>query len=95
MNNTLIIPQTIKIGFQKRSDTYTGLLGYVIYFDNKGKLRKEQSWTSWRDEKITPLDFPNTPTPGFVCNRQVGGARHSYSWNARIEKVREIEALLK
>lgn len=48
MKNQLNIPPTIRVGYQKRSDTYTGKLGYVIYYDVKGKLRKEPSFESWR-----------------------------------------------
>lgn len=43
MNTNIFIPTKINIGFQERSDTYTGKLAYVIYFDEKGKLRKETS----------------------------------------------------
>jgi len=48
MEDTLYIPKKLNVGFQKRSGTYTGKLGYVIYWDDKGKLRKEKSWESWR-----------------------------------------------
>jgi len=88
MNNQLTIPKTIKVGFQNRSDTYTGKLAYVIYIDSKGVLRKEASWESWRDKKIEPQEFKNEPTDGFVLNRGVGGARQSYGWNARNEYIR-------
>lgn len=84
----LYIPDEIVVGYQKREDTYTKQLGYVIYRDKKGVLRKEKSWQGWRDKKIKPSDFKNEPTEGFVLNRDVGGARRSYGWNARIEKVR-------
>ncbi len=84
----LLIPDKIKIGFQNRSDTYTGKLGYVVYFDTKGVLRKQKSWDGWRDQKIDPLEFSNEPIEGFVLNRDVGGARRSYGWDTRIEKVR-------
>ena len=47
MTQQLFIPETIRVGYQERKDTYTGKLAYVIYFDAKGKLRKEASWTSW------------------------------------------------
>ena len=67
------IPKTIKVGYQKRGDTYTGKLAYVIYTDDKGKLRKEKSWQGWRDGKIKPSDFDNEPTSGFVLNKGVGG----------------------
>jgi hypothetical protein len=84
----LFIPEKIKIGFRERNGTYTGKLAYVIYYDQKGKLRKERSWKTWRDEKIKALDFENVPTEGFVLNKGVGGARQSYGWNTRNEYIR-------
>ena len=84
----LFVPDKIRVGFQNRKDTYTGKLAYVIYYDKKGKLRKETSWESWRDSSIDPLEVDNTPTEGFVLNRDVGGARHSYGWNPRNEYIR-------
>ena len=32
----LFIPNKIKVGYQKREDTYTKKLAYVVYFDAKG-----------------------------------------------------------
>ena len=84
----LTIPSRINVGFKKRDDTYTTKLGYVIYFDHKGKLRKQKSWEGWRDPKMPPVELLNEPTEGFVLNRDVGGARRSYGWDVRIEKVR-------
>lgn len=84
----LLIPDRINVGFQKRHDTYTGQLAYVIYYDQKGVLRKEKSWQTWRDEKIDPAEYKNEPTEGFVLNKGVGGARQSYGWNTRNEYIR-------
>lgn len=84
----LLIPNKIKIGFNKRPDTYTGKLAYVIYYDLKGVLRKEKSWESWRDKGLAAIEYDNVPTEGFVLNKGVGGARHSYGWNARNEYIR-------
>ena len=84
----LNIPKVIHVGYQERNDTYTGQLAYVIYTDEKGKKRKEISWEGWRDTRIDPQDFDNEPTSGFVLNKGVGGARDSYSWNARNEYIR-------
>lgn len=84
----MFIPNTIHVGYQKRTDTYTGKLAYVIYTDNKGKMRKQSSWESWCDDKITKNDFKNEPISGFVLNKGVGGARASWNWNARNEYVR-------
>lgn len=50
MNNTqLYIPKKCKVGFNLRTDTYTGKLGYIIYSDGK-VWRKEKSWESWRQK---------------------------------------------
>ena len=78
---SIYIPEKIKVGYQNRDDTYTKKLAYVIYYDEKGKLRKETSWQNWRDEKIDTDDFNNEPTRGFVLNKKVGGDR--YGWNPR------------
>lgn len=47
MKSNIIIPKKIKVGFNPRQDTYTGMLGYVIYHDGK-TWRKEPSWEGWR-----------------------------------------------
>ncbi len=69
---TIFVPAKINVGYQKREGTYTGKLAYVIYFDQKGVLRKQSSWDSWRDEKIKNNIYNNEPTEGFVLNKKVG-----------------------
>ena len=59
MKNRIFIPTKIKVGFQKRSDTYTGLLGYIIYHDGK-TWRKEKSWETWRSKVINTQCTYNT-----------------------------------
>lgn len=86
MDKQLFIPDKIAVGFQKRDDTYTKKLAYVIYYDLKGELRKEKSWNTWRDSKIAPIDYANEPTEGFVLNKKVGG--HRSHWNYRDAHVR-------
>lgn len=78
---TITIPKTCKAGFQTRKDTYSGKLAYVIYYDEKGVLRKEKSWNSWRNNALEALDFDNVPTSGFFINKEVGG--HRYGWDYR------------
>ncbi len=51
MKNNIFIPKKIKVGFNKRGDTYTGKLGYVIYHDGK-VWRKEKSWEGWRETYV-------------------------------------------
>jgi len=81
MKTNIFIPKKIKVGFQERDDTYTKKLAYVIYYDQKGKLRKETSWQSWRDKEIEPVEFDNIPTSGFVLNKKVGD--YSSGWDHR------------
>ena len=81
MKTNIFVPSKINVGFQNRQDTYTGKLAYVIYFDEKGKLRKQASWDGWRDESIPNEIYDNEPTEGFVLNKKVGG--NNYSWNPR------------
>lgn len=86
MKNNIFVPKRIKVGFQNREDTYTKKLAYVIYFDEKGKLRKERSWNSWRDKDIESLEFNNEPTEGFVLNKHVGGC--CSGWEHRNSYIR-------
>lgn len=81
MKNNMFIPKQINVGFQTRQGTYTGNLAYIIYFDEKGILRKEKSWNSWRDSKIENQIFDNVPTEGFVLNKKAGG--YDTGWNHR------------
>lgn len=81
MKSTIFIPRTLHVGYQIRKGTYSGKLAYVIYTDNTGKVRKSTSWAYWRDSKIEPDDFDNTPTQGFVLNKKAGGT--SWGWNPR------------
>lgn len=71
MHSQLFIASRIKVGFQKRSGTFTDKLGYVIYYDAKNKLRKETSWEGWRDKAIAPEEFDNTPQTGFTLNKGI------------------------
>lgn len=81
MNSSIFIPKRINVGYQNRSDTYTGKLAYIIYYDEKGKLRKERSWNIWRDEDIPNDEFENVPTEGFVLNKKAGD--YSTGWDHR------------
>lgn len=60
MKSTIFIPKKIKVGYQHRDDTYTKKLAYVIYYDNKGVLRKETSWKSWIHDEDVELQTYNS-----------------------------------
>lgn len=45
MKSNIFVPKKINVGFQNRDDTYTGKLAYVVYYDEKGKLRKKNHGT--------------------------------------------------
>lgn len=76
------IPKKIKVGFQtNRKDTLDGKLAYVIYYDDKGKLRKETSWNGWRNEKEPVLDLDNEPISGICLSK--GHTRYYYSSYSR------------
>ena len=81
MKSTIFLPKQINVGYQKRDGTYTGKLAYVIYFDEKGVLRKEASWNSWRHKDIENNIYDNEPIEGFVINKKVGG--YDTGWNHR------------
>lgn len=86
MKSNIFIPKEINVGFQERMDTYTKKLAYIIYYDEKGTLRKETSWNSWRDKDIDNKVYENVPTSGFVLNKKVGD--YVSSWNHRQAYVR-------
>jgi hypothetical protein len=81
LRSSIFIPKTINVGYQNRSGTYTGKLAYVIYYDEKGKLRKETSWNGWRDKDIPNNEYDNIPTEGFVLNKKAGD--YSTDWDHR------------
>lgn len=83
MKTNIFVPSKINVGFQNRQGTYTGKLAYVIYFDEKGRLRKETSWENWRDQNIPNEIYDNEPTEGFVLNKKVGGVEESWGWDVR------------
>lgn len=83
---TVFLPKEITIGFQEREGTYTGKLAYIIYKDEKGILRKEKSWNSWRSKEIEPQIKGNVPISGFVLNKKTGG--YATGWNHRQSYIR-------
>lgn len=92
MQTNLYIPSKIKVGFQKRGDTFTGKLAFITYADEKGVLRQENAWNGWRDKKIEPIEFDNTPRSNFVFNKDVNRSGHwSDITKVRIYDTRDFE----
>lgn len=84
--NNFFIPKKIAVGFVNRSNTYSGRLSYITYYDNTNKLRKETSWNGWRDKSIEPVYTDNIPTSGFILNKRAGGEK--WGWNQRATYAR-------
>ena len=76
----LNIPSTLKIGFQKRTDTYSDKLAYVTYLNKKNEIAKFNSWEGWRDKNIEVETYDNVPMEGFVLNRKVGGYKSGWDF---------------
>jgi hypothetical protein len=85
MQSNLFIPTKLRVGFVNRNDTFTGKLAYVIYYDEKGQIRKETSWDSWRDKNIPAIEIDNKPHAGFILNKGIKRWGH---WGDKAEKVR-------
>jgi len=91
MQEKLNVPAKLKVGFNKRNDTYTKKLAFVVYVKKNGDVSSTKSWNRWKDDKIPVEEYDNEPIQGFVLNRDVGGTQRSWSWNARREKVRVFD----
>lgn len=94
MDNKLYIPEKVVVGFRERGDTYTGKLAYIIYRDEKGKLRKEGSWNSWRDKNIETVEIDNTPQSNFVFNKGVQRCNYHFGSGRSVIRIydqRDIE----
>lgn len=76
----LYIPETLKIGFQNREDTFDGKLSYIIYYDEKGKLRKESSWINWRDKNIESIEVKNEIFKNPTLNKSI--QRYGYHFGS-------------
>lgn len=84
-----IVPKRLNVGYNKKSNTTNGLLGYVIYYDLKtGELRKEKSQDSWRDKSIKSMDFDNVPMKGFLFSSNI--VRGGY-YRGVVEKIRVFD----
>jgi len=85
MRNTLFISKKIHVGFQNRGDTFTNKLAYIIYEDEKGKLRKEVSWNQWRDKNIPVEIYDNVPLEGYIVHKSINTYAH---WVSKRSAVR-------
>jgi hypothetical protein len=91
MNSNIYIPGKVNVGFQERTDTSNGKLAYITYIDDKGKLRKEKSWTDWQDKKIPIVEVDNKPSKFSVFKD-----KHRYGyWNSSRELVRMLDEVNK
>lgn len=86
-NDYLFIPDKVKAGFKSYKNDFPDKdFGYFIYWDEKGVLRKEVSWNSWRDKEIPEKDIDNVPLEGYRVHKVRNGYRYSL-WEQRDAKV--------
>lgn len=83
----LYIPKKLKVGFNNRTFHENSWennrqkanaetkLAYIIYWDEKGVLRKEKSWQDWRDPELGELELANEPLHGFAIHLVRNGYR--------------------
>lgn len=79
-----IAPDEIRVGFNKRSDTFSGMLGFMIYRNKAdGNYGWDKSFTGWIDKTIPEKMISNEFQTGFVINK--GQKRfHHYGGNVKI-----------
>lgn len=87
MTAKLFIPEKLKIGFVNRANTYNGKLAYIIYYDDKGVLKKEVSWQNWRDKKIEPMEVLNKPQNGFIFNKNIQRTGYNFGSGRSVMRV--------
>lgn len=87
MNSKIFIPKKIKAGFNKRNDTFTGKLAYVIAWDGK-KWRKETSWEGWREKYLSKSEIEDKR----VANYHEKVASNTRYYNNDVERGRDIIA---
>jgi hypothetical protein len=87
--STLYKPDKLVVGYNKRSDTYTDLLAFVTYQEDK-KLAREKTFLGWIDKERGTTEYDNEPRSGFALNGNVGGVGSGY-YNDRTEKFRVLD----
>ena len=87
MAEQLQIPSKLNVGFNKRDDTYSGLLSFITYPLSDGTNKHKKAWDNWIDKKIKVQEIDNSPTEGFVINKREGGGGR-WSYNEREAKIR-------
>ena len=80
---TIVVPDRIRVGYNNRSDTFNGKLGFMIYANKaNGEYGQEKSFTSWIDKAYGENIFKNEFMPGFVMNKGVLN-KHDYGAYSR------------
>lgn len=83
----LNVPEKLKVGFQKREDTFDGQLSFITYYDQKDVLKKEKSWSSWVDSSISPIDIENRPTKGFIVNKSINRGNYYFGGGRDVVRI--------
>lgn len=86
----MFIPETLKVRIRKNSDSVP--LGYVTYLDEKGKLRKEESWIKWGTDFLG--DFNNLPKNGFQLETVVKRSRDWFGTGRTMFRIKSPDGFV-
>ena len=89
----MYIPESVKVRVRHDSQydnattpkDNTIPLGFITYVDDKGKLKKENSWNGWGDEYIG--EFENSPMSGFKLENMVTRSRDYFGSGRTMYRV--------
>lgn len=82
---TLKFPEKLKVGFQKREETYNGNLAFITYYNVDNTVKNEKSFNSWCNSKIPVVEYDNKPQTGYVLNK---GIKHYGHFGNNSQKIR-------
>lgn len=96
----MYVPEKIEVAYNKRGDTISGLLGFIVphTYNRENELvlshynlKKIMKWSlddSRFEDDERRETFDNIPKEGFICNSLAGGVGSGWGWYDRQEKIR-------
>ena len=82
---SLNFPMKVKVGFQKREDTYNGKLAFVTYYNLDNSVKNEKAFNDWISNDIELMELDNTPQKGYILNK---GIKRYSDFGGSVQKIR-------